>query len=132
MVQDHRHLIVRALTNRFPKDVDELKKWIVDLVENIKMELAKGLPNNPSVYYCSQEGNTGLTGFAIIETSHIAIHIWDEDKPNLVQLDVYSCSGFALETVFEHFSCFDPVSIHYKYLDRNDRLIEVNAGNIIS
>lgn len=128
MLQDHKHLIVRALTNRFPRDVDELKKWIVDLVEKIDMELAKGLPNNPSVYYCSQEGNTGLTGFAIIETSHIAIHIWDEVEPNLVQMDVYSCSLFDPETVFEHFSCFDPVEIQYKYIDRNDELVETKNG----
>ena len=33
-------------------------------------------------------GNKGLTAFAIIETSHIAMHIWDEPVA-LLQLDVY-------------------------------------------
>ena len=31
---------------------------------------------------------------AIIETSHIAMHIWDEPKPALMQFDVYSCGEF--------------------------------------
>ena len=37
-------------------------------------------------------GNRGVTAFAIIETSHIAMHIWDEPNPALVQLDVYTCA----------------------------------------
>ena len=27
------------------------------------------------------EGNRGITGIAVIETSHIAIHVWDEFNP---------------------------------------------------
>ena len=29
------------------------------------------------VKYCKMEGNRGITGIAVIETSHIAIHVWD-------------------------------------------------------
>jgi len=125
MILDHKHLIVRATTNNFPKNTIELEDWLKALVSKIAMKLAKGIKNNPSVYYCDMVGNSGLTGFALIETSHIAIHIWDEAKPYLVQLDVFSCSAFDVETVFEHFKCFDPVDISYKYIDRNKHLIEV-------
>jgi S-adenosylmethionine/arginine decarboxylase-like enzyme len=122
---DHKHLIVRAITNKFPKNTKKLESWLKALVTKIDMKLAKGIKNNPCVYYCGMVGNSGLTGFAVIETSHIAIHIWDEVMPYLVQLDVYSCSAFNIQTVFEHFKCFDPVDISYKYIDRNKDLIEV-------
>ncbi len=122
---DHKHLIVRATTKSFPKNTKELEDWLKTLVNKIGMKLAKGIKNNPSVYYCDMIGNSGLTGFAIIETSHIAIHIWDEVTPHLVQFDVYSCSDFNIKTVFDHFLCFDPVDISYKYIDRNKNLIEV-------
>jgi S-adenosylmethionine/arginine decarboxylase-like enzyme len=125
MLLDHKHLIVRATTNSFPKDTKELEVWLKTLVDKIDMKLAKGIKNNPSVYYCDMAGNSGLTGFAIIETSHIAIHIWDEVFPYLVQFDVFSCSAFNVKTVFDHLGCFDPVDISYKYIDRNENLIEI-------
>jgi S-adenosylmethionine/arginine decarboxylase-like enzyme len=43
----------------------------------------------PYVKYCNMPGNRGITAIAIIETSHIAMHIWDEPKPALMQMDVY-------------------------------------------
>jgi len=40
-------------------------------------------------------GNQGLTSVTIIETSHIAVHVWDEVSPALMQMDVYSCAECA-------------------------------------
>jgi S-adenosylmethionine/arginine decarboxylase-like enzyme len=131
MLLDHKHLIVRATTNKFPKDTTELEEWLKALVGKIGMKLAKGIKHNPSVYYCDMIGNAGLTGFAIIETSHIAIHIWNEVIPYLVQFDIYSCSDFNLNTVFEHFECFDPVTISYQHIDRNKGMIQLLKEDLI-
>ena len=79
----------------------------------------------PVASYCKMEGNRGITAFAIIETSHIAMHIWDESKPSLVQLDVYSCSNFDPITVFDHCKVMDPVKTDFKFLDRENEFIQV-------
>ena len=79
----------------------------------------------PVASYCKMEGNRGITAFAIIETSHIAMHIWDESNPSLVQLDVYSCSDFDPITVFDHLSIMEPVKKDFKFLDRENEFIQV-------
>ena len=63
------------------------------------------------------EGNRGITCVTIIETSHVAIHIWDEQSPALLQLDVYTCSDLNKNIVFDALKQFDPVKIDHKYLD---------------
>jgi S-adenosylmethionine/arginine decarboxylase-like enzyme len=65
------------------------------------------------------------TAVAIIETSHIALHIWDEDNPALVQLDVYTCGYLDPYDVVEALRDFHPVKIEMKYLDRENKLIEL-------
>jgi S-adenosylmethionine/arginine decarboxylase-like enzyme len=35
----------------------------------------------PYVKYSHMVGNRGITGAAIIETSHIVMHVWDELTP---------------------------------------------------
>jgi S-adenosylmethionine/arginine decarboxylase-like enzyme len=72
----------------------------------------------PTASYCKMPGNKGVTAFAIIETSHIAMHIWDEPNPALVQLDVYSCAPLDPEKVLPFLNQMDPVKIDYKFLDR--------------
>ena len=71
------------------------------------------------------EGNRGITCVTIIETSHIAIHVWDEAKPALVQLDVYTCGPFDREVIFDELDLMTPLTIQWKYLDREFDLIEV-------
>jgi S-adenosylmethionine/arginine decarboxylase-like enzyme len=41
----------------------------------------------PIAKYLDVPGNRGLTVAAIIETSHIVMHCWDECSPGLMQLD---------------------------------------------
>ena len=76
----------------------------------------------PYAKYCNMEGNRGITCVTIIETSHVAIHVWDEQSPSLVQLDVYTCGNLDKKIVFDSLEQFDPVKIEYKYLDRENNL----------
>ena len=67
-----------------------------------------------------------MTSVAIIETSHIALHIWDENSPGLMQLDVYSCANFFPQRVFNKVNeLFKTTKMEYKFLDREKELVEV-------
>ena len=48
----------------------------------------------PYTTHVNEKGNKGMTSLAIIETSYIVLHNWDETRPGLMQLDVYSCADF--------------------------------------
>ena len=91
----HKHLIIRAEADRPPTDEEQLKSWMLDFIASINMKVFMG----PYVKYCNMPGNRGITAVAIIETSHIAMHIWDEPKPALMQFDVYSCGEFDVKEI---------------------------------
>ena len=76
----------------------------------------------PIARYVDVEGNEGLTAIAMIETSHIAMHIWEKEDPPLLQLDVYTCGPFVPGIVLKSLQEFDPVKIRWKFLDRENDL----------
>jgi len=78
--------------------------------------------------YCNKTGNKGITGFAIIETSHIVLHTWDEDTPAILQLDVYTCSDLEIDLVFNALSLFRPITTDYKFLDRESGFTEISES----
>ncbi len=124
MTQQHKNLIVRADIGKCPKadDLNKICDWIRLLIKKIDMKLLAG----PYTTYVSEKGNKGMTSVAIIETSHIALHIWDETNPGLMQLDVYSCANFNPQDVFETVNeMFETVKMEYKFLDREKELVEV-------
>ena len=114
----HKHLIIRAEVNNPPTSEKEIKKWRRNLVNKIDMNIIKG----PYASYVNKEGNRGVTGVVMIETSHIAIHVWDEDRPALVQCDVYSCAEFSSNEVLAEFVPMDVVTLDKILLDRADTL----------
>jgi S-adenosylmethionine/arginine decarboxylase-like enzyme len=115
----HKHLIIRAEANRVPTDEEQLSEWLKELTDSIGMKILMG----PYVKYCTMEGNRGITGIAVIETSHITIHVWDEPNPALMQIDVYSCAEFDPYRIAEKIkNDFDVVKIDYKYLNRETGL----------
>ena len=120
----HKHLVVRAEVDKPIVNKNKAIQFLRSLIKKIKMKPIYG----PTASYCKMPGNRGVTAFAIIETSHIAMHIWDESNPSLVQLDVYSCSDFDPKTVFEHIEPMQPRHIDYKFLDRENKFIEVLAN----
>jgi S-adenosylmethionine/arginine decarboxylase-like enzyme len=81
----------------------------------------------PITTYLDTPGNRGLTGLVIIETSHIALHCWDETDPGLLQLDVYTCGPLPTAIIFDEIAQFDPVKIEYKFLDREKGLTEIDC-----
>ncbi len=124
MTQQHKHLIVRANIGKCPKeeDLNKISDWIRALIRKIDMKLLAG----PYTTYVNEKGNKGMTSVAIIETSHIALHIWDETNPGLMQLDVYSCANFNPQDIFEKVNeMFQTVKMEYKFLDREKELVEV-------
>mgnify|MGYP001357229016 FL=1 len=118
----HKHLIIRAEVNSPITSEKEIKKWLKNLVNKIDMKIIKG----PFASYVTKEGNRGITGVVMIETSHIAIHIWDEQSPALVQADVYSCASFSMNEVLAEFIEMDVVKIEHMLLDRESELVATN------
>ena len=124
MTQQHKHLIVRADIGWCPQeeDLNKISDWIRNLIKKIEMKLLAG----PYTTYVDEKGNKGMTSVAIIETSHIALHIWDEVSPGLMQLDVYSCADFNPPDVFDKVNeLFQTIKMEYKFLDREKELVEV-------
>ena len=124
----HKHLIIRAETKKTPEEPKWLHSWLVQLVDDIGMDICQG----PITAYVDVPGNKGLTGVVIIETSHIAVHIWDEVNPGLLQMDVYSCADFNPQDIFDKIEeAFEPVKLEYKFLDREKSLTTIESKNKI-
>ena len=110
----HKHLLSRAEVLNPPTEKQRIEWWFKDLIKSIDMKLLSG----PYAHYVNVPGNRGLTCVAIIETSHIAMHVWDETNPALMQLDVYTCGALDIQKVMSAIQQFGPVKIDYKFLDR--------------
>lgn len=117
---EHKHIIIRAETDTFfkPNEESEFALWFKDLIHNLDMNLLSG----PHLVYVDKPGLEGWTGVSIIETSHIAVHVWDAKTPILVQLDVYTCGSLNPSIVFDSLKQFNPMKIEFKLLDREHSL----------
>ncbi len=123
-VLEHKHLIVRAELNNPPQCALAIQDWMKSLVDKIDMKILMG----PYAVYSDMVGNRGLTAVTIIETSHIALHVWDECSPAMMQLDVYTCSTLNIEDVFKAIEVFSPTLVEYKYIDRENELTLLDKG----
>jgi S-adenosylmethionine/arginine decarboxylase-like enzyme len=116
---EHKHLIVRAEAFDPPMDEGYLRDWLTKFIAEIEMNVMMG----PYVKYCNMKGNRGITGAAIIETSHIVMHVWDEVSPALMQFDVYTCGKLNPEHIMDKIKKdFNISKIEYKFLDREHDL----------
>ena len=113
----HKHLLLRGMIIDPPTSETVVVDWLKSFVEKIGMKVIQG----PFASMVTAEGNRGLTASVMIETSHIAFHIWDETKPSLLQFDLYTCSElnvpFVLNTI-ESFFKFE--EYQYMVLDREN------------
>jgi len=121
----HKHVIIRAEVLNPPTDENKASQSVKDLIERIGMKLLMG----PYAKYVTMPGNRGLTVAAIIETSHIVMHTWDECSPPIVQLDVYTCGHFDPKTVLDWLERYGVVKIDTRYIDREHSLKEIPLGS---
>ena len=121
----HKHLIIRAEAINPPMNEWFLKNWFEEFIKEIGMKIMMG----PYVKYSNMVGNRGITGAAIIETSHIVMHVWDEVSPALMQFDVYSCGELDAEKICKKLTNdFIIERLHYKFLDREHDLKDITEA----
>lgn len=113
----HLHLLVQG-TMIIPLSKLEIEKFTLTLIQNIDMDILGG----PHVYRSDVEGNEGLTIITAITTSHVVMHTWDT---GLIQLDVYSCKNFDVQTIIDMLSDISIEDIKYKFLDRSNGFITI-------
>lgn len=111
----HKHLLVNAKVAKPLLTEKAGIEFLRELVAKINMKILRG----PFASYVNAPGNKGLTGIVLIETSHIAFHIWDETDPAHLQFDLYTCGALNAEDVFSFIeTTFEPVSMDFMLLDR--------------
>ena len=124
----HKHLMIRAYADHAPTEEYQVKAWLEMLITWLGMKKLQG----PFVSYVDVEGNRGTTAVAMIETSHIAFHIWDEQQPALLQFDVYTCGSLNAEaTIKEVKNYFKIVRGEYVLYDREHGLTLAAEGTIV-
>ena len=122
----HKHLLVNAKVKNPINTEEQGIDFLTRLVERIDMKIIKG----PFASYVDKPGNRGLTAIVMIETSHIAFHIWDEADPSLVQFDLYTCGKLDLPQVLLAFGeTFNIVSMDYQLFDREDGFVLEDKGH---
>ena len=122
MLLKHKHLIVRAEIHHPPCNPSAMDNWMRQLVQDIRMKVLMG----PFSVYSNMPGNHGMTSVTIIETSHIAVHVWDEVSPALMEMDVYSCTEFDPQLIFDRLqSDFGLAKLEWKFIDREHGLDEI-------
>ena len=116
----HHHFIGRFEVAKPPLGSEKayLDDWMANLIEGQGMNILSG----PHVAYVDTVGNRGLTGVAIIETSHVAVHIWDETSPALVQLDFYTCGTLDKDAILRAINPWGVVKNAFLVLDREKEL----------
>ena len=122
MLLKHKHLIVRTEIHHPLCNPSAMDDWMHQLVQDIRMKVLMG----PFSVYSDMPGNQGLTSVTIIETSHIAVHVWDEVSPALMQMDVYSCAEFDPQLIFDCLqSDFGLAKLEWQFIDREHGLDEI-------
>ena len=103
----HNHVLINGYTLLPPTNEKQTIAWMQELVDSIGMKTIQG----PFASYVTKEGNKGLTAIVMIETSHIAMHVWDEPDPAFIQFDLYTCSTLPVEKIIQnlenHFGLFN-------------------------
>ena len=116
MIQ-HKHLLINATIKNPIREEAYAIYLLTKLVKKIDMKIIKG----PFAQYVEAVGNRGMTATVIIETSHIAFHIWDEQDPAVIKFDLYTCGSLDSATVLSMLDeQFGFISIEWMVLDREN------------
>ena len=121
----HKHLLVNAKVANPMATEQEGIDFLTNLVNQINMKIIKG----PFASYVDAPGNKGLTAIVMIETSHIAFHIWDEPNPGLLQFDLYTCGSLDLDAVINTLKYYFTVEeFDYILFDRENGFVVEKSG----
>lgn len=124
MIQ-HKHIILNAKVKRPITKLHEAEKLLSDLVTTIDMKPLI----RPVCRYVETEGNRGMTGAILIETSHIAFHIWDEEEPAKLRFDLYTCGALNEQLVLKFVDRqFGFISGDWMLLDRETENLILAEG----
>lgn len=115
---NHKHYILNATANNIlnnPLYTEEsINSILLQIVSLVNMKVFLG----PYVKRCYTDGNEGITGAVVIETSHCSVHIWDTGE---FRFDLYSCSDFVEDDVCKFLTDTFDLTDHVEWvLDRND------------
>lgn len=117
--------MVNGITNTPPTSKRELKKWLRQLVHDIGMHRIGG----PFVKYVKAPGNKGLTAVVMIETSHIALHIWEEGEQPYFRFDLYTCGPLHHASAIRAVAKFmDSPKMEWCVYDRENGFEEYDFG----
>lgn len=106
---------------------EEAVEFLENLVNRIDMKIIKG----PFASYVDKSGNKGLTAIVMIETSHIAFHIWDEPNPGILQFDLYTCGSLNKYEVLDALrEKFDIQSMDWVLYDREDGFVIEDSSDL--
>ena len=83
---------------------DKIRSFLLGLIPRLDMELLDGprvteVELDPSQIH-SELDDGGITGYALITTSHLSIHTWP--LRNRFSLDVFSCRPFEAQVVLDY------------------------------
>lgn len=124
MIQ-HKHLVLNARIGNPIAEEQEAIDFLTNLVNAIDMKIIKG----PFAHYVDAEGNRGMTATVMIETSHIAFHIWDEKDPAELKFDLYTCgaldAGQVLQILDKQFAFS---FVQWMLFDREDGFKQLGHG----
>ena len=127
MIQ-HKHLLINATIKNPIREEAYAIYLLTKLVKKIDMKIIKG----PFAKYVEAVGNRGMTATVIIETSHIAFHIWDEQDPAVIKFDLYTCGALDSATVLSMLEeQFGFISIEWMVLDRENGFKKIEQSETI-
>ena len=122
----HKHLLINARVKKPMKTEGQAMAFLEKLVKRIDMKIIQG----PFASYVDKPGNRGLTAIVMIETSHIAFHIWDEEDPSLLQFDLYTCGKLNLAQVLLALGeTFNVINLEYQLFDRENGFVLEDSGH---
>ena len=123
----HNQLLVNGYSDNAMKSEEDAVAWMRSLVDSIDMKIIQG----PYASYVTKDGNKGLTCIVMIETSHIALHIWDEPNPAEIQFDLYTCGDLPIDKILKKLEDeLGLIDYHYMVLERATgfNILERNRG----
>lgn len=126
VVLEHKHYILRIelKPDERLQDASFIENWMLDIINSIDMKVL--IP--PIAKYCDEKNNRGITAISAIQTSHMALHIWDEVNPVIMQFDIYSCKDFDHKNILENIeSIFESVGFTFYLLKREPYIDQLVA-----